>query len=170
MTGKYSIWLVPKGAAYGKLSGLISRIAEEYGTPKFVPHVSLIADIVGEENEVVSKTEKLSSEIKPFNIKLTEADYSDGYFKSLFIKGEKSKELLEANLKAREIFDKGATGEYSLHLSLMYSSNIASAVKEKIILKIGREFNISFEAQTISLYIAEEGTDGWRKVGEFKLG
>jgi len=164
----YSIWLIPTGEVYQKLAEIISKLSEEYSAPNFEPHVTLIGDLIDPEEEIISKTSKLADLIKPFKIKLEKADYFDEYFRCLFIRAEKTKEVVEANNITREIFGRASDQEYLPHLSLMYG-NLDSKTKEKILTNLGREFNLSFEVKSIHLFSTTGEVKDWYIVKEFFL-
>ena len=166
----YSIWLIPTGETYQKLAKIISALSEKYSTPNFEPHVTLIGggDLIGTEEEAVSKTLKLTEALKPFEIKLAKADYFNEYFKCLFIRAEKTKEVIEANDIARKHLNLKPIPDYMPHLSLMYG-DINSEIKEKILADLEREFNLSFEVKSIHLFSTTGEVKDWYKIKEFPL-
>jgi len=172
-TKKYSLWLIPTGDIYNKLANLISQLSEKYSAPHFDPHVTLLSQVAGVEDKIVSKTSQLAKLVKPYKIKLTTIDYLDEYFRSLFIKIKETEEVMNANIKAREIFseyiiDRHADTKYTPHLSLLYG-NFPSQVKKEIIKETGKEFNISFEIKSIHLFFTEGEVKDWYKIKEFPL-
>ena len=164
----YSIWLIPAGEVYQKLSEIISKLSEKYSAPNFEPHVTLIGDLLGVEEEIISKTSELANLLKPFEINLKKADYLDEYFKCLFIRAEKTKEIIEANNITRETFDQKSNPEYLPHLSLMYG-NFSPEIKEKVLTNLGKQFNISFEVKSVHLFSTTGEVKDWHKIKEFLL-
>lgn len=167
-TGKYSIWLIPRGAVYHKLDHLISLLSKSYRTPNFEPHVTLIGGVTGSENEILEKTAQLASLLRLFQIKLTQVNHFDEYFRCLFVRVEEVKPIVEANAKAREIFGKKDDLEYLPHLSLVYG-NLTPETKEEIIAKIGRKFDLRFEVKSFSLFSTQGEVKDWYIVKEFPL-
>ena len=159
---------MPSGEAYTKLKNLISQLSEKYSTPVFEPHVTLIGSVLGPEDEILSKTSKLASVIEPYRIKLRKIGYLDEYTKWLFIKAEKTDEVMNANLKARDIFNRQDDSEYMPHLSLMYS-NLPLKIREEIITEIGEESNITFDVGAIHLFSTTGEPKEWYRVKEFAL-
>lgn len=45
--GSYSIWLMPEGDVLDKFSKLIIKISDEYNSPRYQPHITLLGDLVG---------------------------------------------------------------------------------------------------------------------------
>jgi len=164
----YSIWLMPTGRVYYQLSELISQLSKKYSTPNFEPHVTLLGNLIGPGEDLISKTLKLVEQLKSFEIKLKKADYFDEYFKCLFIRAGKSKEVIKANNIAREIFNLNLDPEYMPHLSLMYG-NLNPETKEEILADSGKEFDISFEVKSIHLFSTTDAVKDWYRVKELFL-
>jgi len=162
----YSIWLIPAGEVYQKLSEIISQLSEKYSAPNFEPHITLLGNLIGPEEDLISKTLKLTAQLKPFKINLKKADYLDEYFKCLFIRAEKTKELIRANNIAREAFNFKPDPEYMPHLSLMYG-DLSSKTKEEILADLGKEFDLSFEVRSIHLFSTTGEVKDWYRIKEF---
>ncbi|MCK5020404.1 MAG: 2'-5' RNA ligase family protein [Candidatus Peribacteraceae bacterium] len=156
----YSLWIVPEGEVYEKMSEIISKFSKRLSTPVFSPHVTLVGEVEGTEEEVISKTEKLASMIKPFEIKLSGVDKLDHFFRCIFVHAEKTPELMKANEYAKEIF--GMSFEYMPHLSLVYR-NLSDEQKEEIISEIGK-IDKSFLVNSIHVVLTNGQTEDWKKV------
>ncbi len=164
---EYHLWLMPSGDVYNKLNHLISRLSKKYSSPNFEPHVTLIGKLIGSEQDVILKTLQLTGYIKPFTIKLKKIDYRDEYFKCLFITAEETEDLMKANLKASEIFNRKDSSKYFPHLSIMYG-NFPVTMKKKIISEIGEIFNLNFKVKNMAL-LSNGKPKNWHKVKEFTL-
>ncbi len=166
----YSIWLIPAGDVHQKLAEIIYNLSKEHSTPNSEPHVTLIGEgeLVGTEEEVLSKTSKLAEILKPLEIKLKKADYFDEYFKCLFIRAEKTKEIMEANNVARKHLNLRPNPDYMPHLSLMYG-DINPETKEEILANLRMNFDISFEVKSIHLFSTDGEVKDWHKIKEFPL-
>lgn len=162
----YSLWLMPSGDVYNRLAKTISQLSREYSAPNFEPHVTLIGSLIGSREEILTKTAKVASLIQPYEIRLTEVSYLDEYFRSLFVKVEETRDVLNANLRAREIFKRQEDPRYMPHLSLMYG-NFSRRIKEGIIAEIGKECAMSFKARSIHLFSTSGEPKDWYRVKEF---
>lgn len=160
---------MPKGEAYDKLNNLISRLGIEYNAPYFEPHVTLIGAVSGSEEDILSKTSKLALAIKPYKIELEKVDYLDEYFRCLFLRVKQTKDVMNANLEAKAIFNKQGTPDYMPHLSLMYG-NFSSKTKKEIIKKIGESIPIIFQVNNANLFSTNGELKEWYKIKEFSLG
>ena len=159
---------MPEGDVYKKLADLINKLSEKYSAPYFEPHVTLLHTLVMPEKEIIAKSSHLATLIHPFEIKLTKFDHFDEYFRCLFIRVKETKEVIDANMKAREAFIRQSDPKFLPHLSLLYG-NFPSKIKEEIIGEIGREFNETFEVKSIHLFSSEEDIDKWHRIKEFHL-
>jgi len=169
MTNRYSLWIMPPGGLYEKLSDLIVQIAGRYHSPVFKPHVTLLGSVPGGRESIVSATSRLASSLKPYDIYLTNAGCLDEYFRCLFIEVERSDEVLRANMAAKRTFANNDDRGYFPHLSLMYG-NLSIDVKKEIISDIGEKFDLTFRADSIHLYDTSGAPEEWYSLGEFQLG
>jgi 2'-5' RNA ligase len=165
----FSLWLMPTGETYQALASLISDLSKQYSSPCFAPHVTLLGELQGSEEEIESRTSRLSANLKPYAINLTGVEYLDEYFRSLFIRVEETEAVIQANLRARDIFDKQRDPKYLPHLSILYG-NFSSATKDSIIEKIGREFALSFDVRSLHLVDTSARPEDWFTTKEFPLG
>jgi 2'-5' RNA ligase len=157
--GSYSIWLMPEGDVLNKFSKLIIEISDEYNSPQYQPHVTLLGDLVGfAKEEVITKASELAESIKPFTITLTEVTYPtsypndlEAYYRSLYILAKRTEPLMKANELARKMFGREGDRPYNPHLSILYGP-FPAETKEEIISKVGRDFNVDFEVSNIYVW------------------
>lgn len=155
---KYSLWLRPEGQILQELRELIAKLADEYGGPIFEPHITLLGDLNLSKDRALDKAFQVSQNLTPFTIELMGLDYTDAYFRCIFIKAKFSK----------KIFNKKE--EYMPHLSLLYG-NFDESTKKKIIAKLG---NINFKLRIESIYLTNSSLDSkpkdWQVIAEFPFG
>ena len=164
----YSIWLMPSGQVRDELSKTISHLSNQYATPVFQPHVTLLGDLAGNEAEISSQVQQLASRLRPFQITLTTVDCLPAYFHCLFVRAEETPALAEANQMARLIFHREQDAKFMPHLSLMYG-NFSAETKRQIVQTLGREFSIAFPVKTIHLYSTNGEPKEWHPVQEFEI-
>lgn len=162
----YSLWLMPTGEAYDKFSNLIKRLAKEYNAPIFEPHVTLIGEAMQSEEDVIRRAEKLVSGQESFPITLRTIDCQDYYFRTLFVKADKTEPLQELYDQACEIFEIQDVPDYMPHLSLLYG-NFPQKVKKQIIEEIGRDQSTQFTVDRIHLFKTDGEVESWHKVRKF---
>ena len=165
---KYSLWFMPTGITGERFSKLIAQLAEEYSSQKFSPHITLIGLVEADEEEMISKTQAVATQIQPCAIKLTRINYTNDFYKSLFVEVEPSAALLATYQAARKIFPDEQATSYAPHLSLMYG-NFSVDTKKQIIKEIADTFPDRFEAKTLYLYLTDGDANTWRKIKEFPL-
>ncbi len=164
----YSIWLQPTGEVRAELAGIISRLSREYATPSFEPHVTLIGDLVGQEKELLNRTEQLARRLRPFIVQLGDIGYLDEFYRCLYIRVQEREPVIKANAESRQVFLRESDAAYMPHLSLVYA-NMPPAVKEEIIAQIGKTFRQSFPVDRLYLVSTQGETKEWYHLGEFAL-
>jgi 2'-5' RNA ligase len=169
MSNELSVWLVPLGDVYEQLAHLILQLSQEYSSPVFPPHVTLLGGLNGAEQDTIAKTRQLAAQIEPFQVQLTSVDYTDDYHRALFVRLQESGPLLAANHAAREIFNCQNEPKYLPHLSVLYG-HFAPAVKEDIMARIGRRFDLCFLTTRLELHSTFGETKDWFTLGKFELG
>ncbi len=165
----YSLWLIPTGKAYDKLSGLIQKLAKDNSAPLFYPHVTLLGGVMQSEDHVLERTEQLVLGQNPFPITLNSVDYQDYYFRTLFVRTEITDPLQALYDRAKEVFGMQDALDFMPHLSLMYG-NFSEAVKEQIIKDIGRDQTTEFTVNSVQIFKTDGEVNVWHKVKEFPLG
>ena len=167
----YSLWLMPEGELQNTLAALIRHVTQQYATPAFPAHTTLLGNVRGSEQQIRAKTQQLATSISPFPITLTEVDTTPEYYRALFIRVALSDELARLYEQARHIFQFSSPTEYRPHLSLLYS-HLSRAQKDRIIARIQpqlQDLPHTFTANTLHLYTTEGPITTWRQVGTFPL-
>ncbi len=170
---KYSLWLMPsEEKVFGELQDTINSISRQYSTPKFEPHVTLMAGISGTEESVLESTQYLASRIDRCMVALGSVGRSREYFRSLFVRIQKNTEIERAAELAKEVFEKYYTREYTPHMSFLYA-DMQDSQKDRIIDEFGlvplvRRLG-AFTAGSLSLYYTYGRVDEWQRIREFRL-
>lgn len=166
---KYSLWLRPLGDIAFRIQQRINKLSDQYDTPSFEPHVTLLSGLRYGETELIQLTETLAGALSPFELLLTKAGYRNKFYQSLFVHIKKSDELMNAYNTALQLFGREADEEFIPHLSLMYG-DLSQKEKERILSVMGREFHIRFEVHSLLLVKTEGKPDEWKKIhlAEFK--
>ncbi|MGC9997470.1 MAG: 2'-5' RNA ligase family protein [Terriglobia bacterium] len=164
----HALWLMPSGEVCQRLTGTILELSRQYGTPAFEPHVTLAGSIVGPAREVESKIKDLARRIPPFTVRLTTVEGLEEYFRCLFVRVAQTHPIMSANKAAREIFRLPKQPAFMPHLSLLYGS-LLSKEKERIIISLGRRFELEFKAATLHLYLIKREPEAWRRVASHGL-
>lgn len=159
---------MPSGETHQRLARLIFRLSEEYSTPLFEPHITLLGGLTATEDRLQSLSHQLAARLTAFEVPLTRADYLDEFHRALFVRVAEIEPVMNANRQARDVFGREQGSAYMPHLSLLYG-NLSQDLKEEILSKIGREFNTSFPVNRFFLQCTTGDTKDWYRLGEFLM-
>jgi 2'-5' RNA ligase len=164
----YSLWLMPSPTVRGGLAELIDALSRRLGTPRFEPHITLAAPNNATEVNAVTRTTGLAEELAPISIRFEGVGYTDAYFRCLFLRAEKSVELLAAHQFACERLGQPPEAEFMPHLSLVYGT-LHQTMKEKLIVEIDPWFPKTLLADRVCLCPIIGPPGAWKLVGPFPL-
>jgi 2'-5' RNA ligase len=164
----YALWLMPEGDVYRRLARTIRRLSREHSTPTFAPHVTLASGIVAPKPEVVTKAAQLAKSLRPLRLRLTHLDSHHEYFRCLFVKVARTKALVRAHRRAKEIFGLGGRA-FLPHVSLVYG-DLSRAAKRRIASSLGRRFDLEFEVRRLCIVAIHGAPKAWRRVKSLRLG
>jgi 2'-5' RNA ligase len=119
MHQRFSLWLIPPSKIKKQLEVVVQQLSQTHNAPNFEPHLTLLGDFEGNQNEVIKKTELLAKSLEPLTLTLEQVSFSTTYYQSVFIRVKATAELMEANLKAKDIFGLPNT-LFMPHISLLY--------------------------------------------------
>ncbi|UCG30397.1 MAG: 2'-5' RNA ligase family protein [candidate division WOR-3 bacterium] len=165
----YSLWLMPAGEIADRLQAMIIRFSHEHSTPKFKPHVTLIGELNIREATAIARTRELASQIEPFIITLGEVTHLNRYFRCVFIKAEKTPELMNAHSIARGVFGQKDVEIYLPHLSLVYG-DLNFRARQSVIRCTGHTMKIEFSVREIFLYYTGGIPRDWHCVSRMPNG
>lgn len=165
-TSGYTVNILPTGTEFIKFDNIIKKLADEYKTFIFDPHITLLGQASDNKESALELMGSLTSNQKPFTVTLNKVDFQDYFFRALFVLAEKTEPLLSLHEKAKRFFGKPGNDEYIPHLSLLYAE-FPTEIKEKIIKEIGTEQPSSFVVSSIWLYKTEGESNEWYPVKEF---
>jgi 2'-5' RNA ligase len=165
----YALWLIPSGEVRQQLARTIRELSHQHSTPDFAPHITLVSSIVGSGREVTARTAQLTKSLRPLRVRLTGLAWRDEYFRCLFVKVARTSPLVRAHHKAREAFGVRGRGTFLPHVSLVYG-DLPLATKRKIVLSLGRRFDLQFEVRRIDIVAIEGPPSHWRRLRSFSLG
>lgn len=164
----YALWLMPKEPMFSLLAGKISRLSHEYSTPRFDPHLTLLSEITGQEQEIRAKSGALASSFTPIKAELGGIGYLDEYFRCLFIKVVPTSAFIKANQAAQEAFEMRNKQLYMPHLSLVYG-RMRLETKKKIAAEFGSLSGQTLEWNQVKLYSVVGPLDDWKCIETYDL-
>ena len=162
----YSVWLMPSGVVKERLIHIIKELSINYGGPVFEPHITLISSFLGNEEELLQRTEKLAGEIAPFSVKLRGVRYLNEFFRSFFLDVKFAENLNNARTAGLELFACNEN-EYRPHMSLAYGDFTVSQ-KEKMKKSLSQ---LPKEISVDKIFLAHNNENDlrWRVIQSFPL-
>lgn len=165
-TEGYHLFLEPAGTLREQLQDTIASLAEEFGGPVFMPHVTVLGPFIPEsESAAIEHAARLANACAPFMLTLGEAGMQDAYFRSVYLEVQESEALTALHEKAREILQAPIGTTYMPHLSLLYG-NYPEERKRAALAALGAGEDASFLADRIHLYRTDGAAADWVKVAE----
>jgi len=164
----YALWMKPSGEIFEALFRTIRKLADDLATVVFDPHMTLLANLGGSEQEIRRRSEELAGRIKPFRVFLTEPSYREEYFRCLFMRVEETPSVMSANALAQRIF-KRPNEIYEPHVSLVYG-HLPEERKKLIIQDLPKNVETDFQAKTIYVIKADSSHPrDWHELAAFRL-
>ena len=146
----FHLWIVPTGAVFDRLAGVIVDLGARHQGPAFDPHLTLLGRLEGEEEVLVELTHQFARALQPFEVRLEEPGYEAHYFRCLFLPVESSPSILEAHQRATRIFDAQPASAFDPHISLLYGM-FPESVKREIIKGLPPDLPGSFPVSRLQL-------------------
>ncbi|MCY4132843.1 MAG: 2'-5' RNA ligase family protein [Nitrospira sp.] len=146
----FHLWIVPTGAVYDRLAGVIADLSARYHGPAFDPHLTLLGRLEGREGDLVDRAHRLAHALHPFEVRLKEPDYESSYFRCLFLRAEPSPAIMDVHQQATQIFNAQPASAFDPHVSLLYGL-FPESVKQAIINALPPDLPVSFPASRLHL-------------------
>lgn len=142
--------MVPKGAALDTFQAAITKWAGVFGSPTFIPHVTLVAGLMDPVDQVTQRTRAVAAGITPFAARVKSVTSGSMYFQSVYARLESDTDvgaaIVAANKAAQLALTPGKLVDYMPHLSLVYGdftdADKVEAIRELDKALSGLEFNI----------------------------
>lgn len=164
----YYLWLLPPPLVRDRFAGLIARLSRQFETPRFTPHLTLVASLDLPLDELVERTTDLAANLAPVPVRLTGPGWTDQYFRCFFMRAERSPELLAAHETACAKFGQPVESNFMPHLSLIYG-HLPQEQKNETVQEIGVDFDTAFHADRIGLCYPDGTPEQWQLIHTFTL-
>ena len=163
----FVIWLLFDAEDDQYLSDIIRNLSDKYNSEVFIPHITVygLVDIDFEilDNVVLENTK----EIKSFFVTKNKINFSDNFWKTLFIELKQNQnlyyvnEILDTHLKLFSNF------EFLPHISLLYTK---LTTEEKSILSTSINVKKNFLISKIAILKFSENIHDWKIIKKYNLG
>jgi 2'-5' RNA ligase len=164
----FSLWLMPEGASYERLTKLVSGLAVRLGTAAFVPHITLLAGLPGEEADLVPRAQTLAAQLPRLRVPLREVEGRDEYFRCLYVTADPATSLRAAHARAAEAFGRRPDPDFLPHLSLVYG-HLPAGEKARIGASVRPDLPAAFEAAFLHVWRTEGAVGEWASRARFEL-
>lgn len=122
MKNLFSVWLVPDTEDKHYLENIISTLSLKNGSPNFIPHLTLFADLEIELNQLRNIIDIVFNNCHKFNIQKTKVSRSELFFKTVFIEFELNEKLRDFYIKLSTKTGKRGLVDFKPHISLIYKN------------------------------------------------
>ncbi|KAI8801533.1 RNA ligase/cyclic nucleotide phosphodiesterase [Cladochytrium replicatum] len=167
----YSLWLCSADAALqAYLRSVVDALADEYNSPKWDPHITLIGSVALDPEELLERLSTLSSS-RSLSVTLPNVAIKDLYFQCVMAKVEETWELMELNRKARDLFGKTGDPSFWPHMSLVYG-HFGEDEKRAMAKRIEENWDVvgrTVRIDRIQVWNTNGKPESWTKVGEVLL-
>lgn len=120
MTSWHSIWLQPCSADIEQLQAVVSRLADELETPRFIPHLTLVEDMERTAGELANVLDTGFAGETAFSVPVTGIHGLPQFFRSLYLAFEPAGRLRALKMLAVNAFGVGSVDSFMPHISLAY--------------------------------------------------
>ncbi len=163
----YSIALLPSQKIDTDCRAIIQRLAAQYNAPPFIPHISILTRMQGEEAVLIEQAQTIALTTKKIDIHVTGIEYRDMWNQCLFLRCALSDELVGLHQSAADIFGVQALKDFMPHLSILYG-DYPESEKPEMAASVG-SYPQSFTADRIALFRNKGLPSAWTVVREFVL-
>ncbi len=170
-THKHSLWIVPEGEVKTTLETMVNEFASETGSATFIPHMTLIGDLIATEADAIAVSKAIAEKSQPLDIRLVSAETMDEFYRCVFVKAEANEALAGLYATTHEVFP-AASGEHFIkmpHLSVLYGQ-YDEATKQGYADRAQQQLPLSWAATKLTLLYTEGQPENWKTVAEFPIG
>ena len=164
----HALWLLPEAAAFARLARLIDEVARAQGAPVFEPHVTLLAGIALEGEELLGRVRALALGLEPAAVVLAGARHRAEYYEALTLDVEGG-DLHGAHGRAAAAMEITPPPAYRPHLSLLYG-DFPPAAKEAILDRIGRRWDERCLLDRLAVVSPQGPPQSWVRAATIALG
>jgi len=168
-----SLWLIPDEEWRHFLGRIIVRLSQQYDTPRFEPHLTLLGRIAMEHGDAANRTARLASQLRTSQVVLKGLSYQGEFFRALFLETERTPPLMEAYRMACTIFDRKPEDTFLPHISLLYG-DLPAPTKDELITRLASELKLPLSVGTsrLDLMVASSRlpVSSWHCLASYALG
>ena len=150
------------------MAQIISRLARDYGTPPFPPHVTLLPVIAARSDTIRRVCKKIADTTREFEIPLQGIDYTETYHRNFFILAAPVPALTDLYERTKTAVT-CKTDEYFMpHLSLLYGS-LDLKTKYRLKKEVEGTYPTTLHCRGFDLYDTSGDVANWSCIGSYKF-
>jgi hypothetical protein len=138
MSPRHALWLLPEAGVSLRLAALVDDLARRYGSPRFLPHVTLASGVGALPPDLRARLRRFADGLPAPVVTLGRAACRDEFYRALFVEVEGG-DLRAAHARAAADLLAARDPDYLPHLSLVYG-DFAPAVKDAMLERVGRRW------------------------------
>ena len=120
MVNEYSIWLLPDAALQKRLTAIVSDLAQRFGSPDFIPHVTIQGDLTVQLDALTEAVQAIANEHTSQHWPAASIDGGEHFFRSLYVRFDESPAYLSLKQSMQRISRTADGLSLFAHLSLAY--------------------------------------------------
>jgi 2'-5' RNA ligase len=138
MSDTHSIWLMPDDNDLALLQAIVERLSDEFGTPRFCPHLTLVEDMERTGAELSRLLSEHFANEQAFRGTIRGILGLPMFFRSLYASFAPEGSLLSLKTRSINVFSKGDIASFMPHISLAYGftdlqrSQVANALEKEL--------------------------------------
>ena len=171
MVNDYSIWLLPKAAQLVLLTKIVGDLAERFGSPRFIPHVTIQGDLTIPFGALKEALQGIANEHTSQNWPVASIDGGEHFFRSLYVRFDKYPAYVSLKQSMRRISRTADGLSLFPHLSLAYG--LTDAQKSAALFSALRQSltePFCFDRMVIARSSKHVPIADWECLTEFALG
>jgi 2'-5' RNA ligase len=167
---EFSLWIIPPEPACGVFSEVVTQLSDRFSSPRFIPHVTLLGEVLSTRKDVLTKTTELAGRVSPLRITIDSIATSRDHFRCIYASGHKTAELTALHALAERTFPQKHRWPFEPHLSLMYGE-IPAEVQATVVAEIGTRMNLEFVAENLCVVTTSDDLppEEWQVVGKIPV-
>ena len=166
----HSIWLMPCDEDLALFSGIVEHLAAGFGTPRFMPHLTLVEDMPRPAAELSALLERDFDGCTVVEAPVSAVGGLPLYYRSLFAAFAPAGRLQGLKQTSIDTFGCGDIASFMPHISLAYG--VAEAKKADAIARLGKELAgrvVRFDSIAVAASGQTIAIDEWKIVHRLRL-
>jgi len=175
----FCVWLIPAEPYYSSLMSKIQELSITFEAPAFIPHLTLFCGKTSNISQVKNDLNHLLSRQTPLVLSSTVIDFTDEYYRTLFLKFKADKVVSKMNAALKNVLDHNSLYQFSPHLSFLYQ-NLPLSEKQRLSRVTENDLNqkgmtnnkMTFDQVFLMSDIEEIGPEAvksWKALASWKL-